>query len=230
MSISQGLGKNVKKDFSHLGNQTPLSPRTQNKRLTRTQWKQAGERLDTQMGMNQEGCLRLGISYKEKPAETPEQHVHSDLGAQRRKLILCYFVNIGTELNSTSFQTPHRNISTHKDFHRHSHKYHGILVEGIHKSHMCSHSPFLHYTDTARLEINFRVPQKVFYFFHFLFFLFFFPSPIRLQKEVSSHRGVEIGDNRILQPDCVHTQKLHLVFNATWLEGREDCLDNYYPK
>lgn len=56
---------------------------------------------------------------------------------------------------------------------------------------------FLYHLGEMRLEMNFRTDLTVFFFF--------FPFFKRLQKEACSHRGGEVGDNGILQTDCVHT-------------------------
>lgn len=51
--------------------------------------------------------------------------------------------------------------------------------------------------------MNFRADLKGFLFCFFSFFK-------RLRKEECSHRGVEVGDNGILQTDCVHTKAVLL--------------------
>lgn len=70
-----------------------------------------------------------------------------------------------------------------------------------------------------RFKIKFRAILKVFFFFFFK----------RLQKEVCSHRGVEVGDNGVLQTVYTHKSSAPFSMPAGW-GGGEGSLGNYYPK
>lgn len=143
-------------------------------------------------------------------------------------------MNIETELNSNLSQNIHwRSIFTHlhklpQGFPRW--KCPRIPGEGVSKSHYGPPSPPRFFPPSCLYIIWVKWDLKwiLGLTWKFFFFLSFFLK--RPQKEVCSHRGVEVGDNGIWLTDCVNTKAVLLFQCQLAGVGVGVRIGNYYPK